>query len=244
MLVNRVMGRYTVDHGKIHGRRQRMIKGRQNSLERLAQREMQNAQENITNVEPVSLDGLEDVFISTDDQGTIDRVSSEDRRTNKENAFPEGGLKLSEAADKYKVTVRTVQRWIKEGKLEAFKVEGSHGPEWRVIGESSVDTGSCQPTIGTVDQSDIVELSPDNEHASSFMSGSSESIDRMAGIIEKLTEQLESAHKDLQGASFRNGYLEAQLAAKDEHIKLLTDSQHKSGGWWISFCDWMMGKKA
>lgn len=221
-----------------------MIKGRQNSLERLAQTEMQNARENITNVEPMSLDGLEDVFVSTDDQGTIDRVSSEDRRLNKENAFPEGGLKLSEAADKYKVTVRTVQRWIKEGKLEAFKVEGSHGPEWRVTGESSVDAGSCQPTIEAVDQSDIIELSPNNERTSSFVAGSSESIDRMAGIIEKLAEQLESARKDLQGASYRNGYLEAQLAAKDEHIKLLTDSQHNKVGWWSRFAHWFIGSQA
>lgn len=221
-----------------------MIKGRHGSLERLTYIEMQNAQENITNVEPVSLEGLDDVFISTDDQGTITGVSSEDQRSTVESGFPEGGLKLSEAADKYKVTVRTVQRWIKEGKLEAFKVEGSHGPEWRVTGESSVDTEPCQPTIGTVDQSDIVELSPSNEQISSFMGGSSESIDRMAGIIEKLSEQLESARKDLQGASYRNGYLEAQLAAKDEHIKLLTDSQHKAKpGFWSRFGYWFIGKQ-
>lgn len=201
---------------------------------------MQNAQENITNVEPVSLEGLDDVFISTDDQQTIRGVSSEDQRSTVENGFPEGGLKLSEAADKYKVTVRTVQRWIKEGKLEAFKVEGGHGPEWRVMGESSVDTAPCQPTIETVDQSDIVDCSTSATRSDHV--ASSESIDRMAGIIEKLAEQLESARKDLQGASYRNGYLEAQLAAKDEQIKLLTMTSDKPDSWWMRFGRWFLGQ--
>lgn len=201
---------------------------------------MQNAQENITNAEPVSLEGLDDVFTSTDDQGTIRGVSSEDQRSTAENGFPEGGLKLSEAADKYKVTVRTVQRWIKEGKLEAFKVEGGHGPEWRVMGETSVDTEPCQPTIETVDQSDIVDCSTSETRSDRV--ATSESIDRMAGIIEKLAEQLESARKDLQGASYRNGYLEAQLAAKDEQIKLLTMTSDKPESWWMRFGRWFLGQ--
>lgn len=201
---------------------------------------MQNAHENSVTVGSASLDGLEDVFVSTDDQGSTVFVSSEDQPSTPESDFPERGLKLSEAADKYKVTVRTVQRWIKEGKLIASKVEGNHGPEWRVMGESSVDNKLCQPMIEAVDQSDIVDCSPSAER---MITASSENIDRMAGLIEKLTEQLESARKELQGASYRNGYLEAQLVAKEEQIKLLTDSQHRKVGWWSGFCAWFMGTK-
>lgn len=195
-------------------------------------------------VEPMSLVGLEEVFVSSDDQPAIKGVSSDDHGSTSTIPFPATGLKLSEAAERFNVTVRTVQRWIKEGRLRACKVEGSHGPEWRVMGESSDDKQQSPPMINaSYDEATVIDFAAEaDEEASAVPAGlSSESIDRMASIIEKLSEQLESARKDLQGASYRNGYLEAQLSARNEHIKLLTDSQHR-GGWWARFCSWMMGQ--
>jgi hypothetical protein len=46
----------------------------------------------------------------------------------------------------------------------------------------------------------------------------------------------------LEGATYRIGYLEAQLENERAQIKLLTDSQHK-GGWWAKFSSWFFKGK-
>ena len=55
-------------------------------------------------------------------------------------------------------------------------------------------------------------------------------------IVQELLRKVEAL-------TYRNGYLEAQLAEKDTHIKLLTDSHHKPG-WWARFSSWFLGKSA
>ncbi len=47
--------------------------------------------------------------------------------------------------------------------------------------------------------------------------------------------------KELEGATYRIGYLEAQLAERDVQIKLLTDSQHKPSQW-ARFKKWFLGQ--
>lgn len=61
---------------------------------------------------------------------------------------------------------------------------------------------------------------------------------------EQLTRELLAK---LEVLTYRNGYLEAQLAERQkelelhqEQIKLLTDSQHKPS-WWRKFATWFMG---
>lgn len=203
---------------------------------------MNSNQKTLENVETTSLDGLEDVFISTDDQATISGRSTDDPGSEEEKAFPEGGLKLSEAADKFNVTERTIQRWIKEGKLTGRKVAGNHGPEWRVMGESSGDRAEDQPVItGVVENEEETEIDESLPEQFELLKDSNVSIQRMATIVEKLTEQLEEARKELQGASFRNGYLEAQIEAKDERIKLLTMTPAPVDPWWKRFGRWFIG---
>lgn len=202
---------------------------------------MNNSQEALVNVEPASLEGLDDVFVSTDDQESISGVSRDDPGTKPQVVFPEGGLKLSEAADKFDVTVRTIQRWIKEGRLIGHKVAGNHGPEWRVMGESSGDRSDDQPVI-----TGVVEDDEDTAVADSLVDPSEPvradaSVERMAVLVEKLTDQLEAARKELQGASFRNGYLEAQLKAREEQIKLLTMSPASEEAWWKRLGRWFIG---
>jgi len=57
----------------------------------------------------------------------------------------------------------------------------------------------------------------------------------------KLIGLLREKDRELQAASFRNGYLEAQLQAKDEQIKLLTDERHR-GGRWERLKRWFTGR--
>jgi hypothetical protein len=64
----------------------------------------------------------------------------------------------------------------------------------------------------------------------------------------RLVAILEQQTKELQGAYWRNGRLESQVEELQkivqfqeeqlrEHMKLLTDSQHKPG-WWAKFSTW------
>jgi len=52
----------------------------------------------------------------------------------------------------------------------------------------------------------------------------------------------------LEGVIYRNGYLEAQLEAERQQIKLLTDQLHKPAppvqvSWWARFGSWFIGHK-
>lgn len=53
----------------------------------------------------------------------------------------------------------------------------------------------------------------------------------------ELDRKVSEAQREIQAAAFRNGYLESQLEIEREHVKLLTDSQHKNG-WWSRFKKW------
>jgi hypothetical protein len=66
----------------------------------------------------------------------------------------------------------------------------------------------------------------------------------------QLLELLDRQAKELQGAYWRNGRLENQVEELQkvvqfqqqqltEHMKLLTDSQHKKG-WWAKFATWFL----
>lgn len=60
-------------------------------------------------------------------------------------------------------------------------------------------------------------------------------------VIQGYQEQVKELQKKLEAATFRAGYLQAQLEASQDTIKLLTDGQHKTG-WWTRFCSWFLGR--
>jgi hypothetical protein len=64
----------------------------------------------------------------------------------------------------------------------------------------------------------------------------------------ELIVRIRELEERLEGASYRNGYLEAEnqglkalLGAQETQIKLLTDSQYK-GSWWARFSSWFFGR--
>ena len=65
--------------------------------------------------------------------------------------------------------------------------------------------------------------------------------DQLAALKAELNQERSDSQRLLQAAAFRNGYLESQLANKTEEIKLLMDSQHKSGKW-ARFKAWFFGQ--
>ena len=170
------------------------------------------------NRDTVSIQGLEDVFASTVETSTEDTGQLNDP-----------GWSLTDAAEAFSVTDRTVRRWIKQHRIPAWKVVGPRGPEWRVQPGSKpstedIHTGSLLTTV---------DNSPDTG---------------LLDLVRELQHKLDAAQEQLNGASFRNGYLESQvnsltreLESHKDTIKLLTDSQHKTG-WWTIVCSWFKGR--
>jgi len=152
----------------------------------------------LTKPETTTVTGLEEFFIDTVDQEWTNSPSTMDQ-----------GWTLSEAAESYNVTERTIRRWIKEQVISARKVDGPRGPEWRINPGSTMDKDQIHP-------GSTVDFKASNE---------------LLKIVQDLQTKLDNANQQLQAASFRNGYLESQLENHKEQIKLLTDNQHKQG-WW------------
>ena len=154
--------------------------------------------------ESVTVEGLEELFISTADQA---RTSS--------NSTLDQAWTLTEAANTYNVTERTIRRWIKEQLVSAWKVEGPRGPEWRINSGSTMDKNQVHPG-STVD---LEATAIPEQNVPTFET-------------DRLWELLKEKDAKIEALIMRTGYLQAQMETKEEQIKLLTDSQHKPS-WWL-----------
>lgn len=93
---------------------------------------------------------------------------------------------------------------------------------------------------GDSDQATIIEQGdPDQTLISTTISPDQTVINVLLKRLADVEKQLTDAQKELQGAVWRNGYLESQLENERQQIKLLTDSQHK-GSWWAGFKKWFV----
>lgn len=141
---------------------------------------------------------------------------------------PEGYWTTEEAAKHLGVSQRTVFKRLKEGIIKGIRVQGKYRVEWRI-----------EPVETSVPGIEVA-LEDDDEIRNNYGADQEEAPERARNLREQPSgpslrlQELESLlsvirEKDqlLQAATFRNGYLEAELAHRDREIKLLTDSQHK-----------------
>lgn len=216
-----------------------------------------------------------------------------------DKSCPGSWMTLTEAAASFSVNEKTLRRWIKQGRVNALKIPGPRGPEWRIEpehvptpvphfepgldksspGMSGLLSQSEDPSIQLsfdADQSSHMQialesgldnLSPDISCSPSQIAGLSHQfgpeailkVDEpaqpilsnqphsLAAISEELVEMktrlaiFEDENRELkaqlQGATYRNGFLEAKLEEKENQLLLLTDSQSKQG-WWAKFACW------
>ena len=110
-------------------------------------------------------------------------------------------------------SVRTVRRLLQEGTLKGYKVAGRRRAEWRVkaVNMSAFESVTVPVNYVAVSEND------------------------------RLWQLLKEKDAKLEALTMRTGYLEALLAERETEIKLLTDSQHKSG-WWRSTWGWFLGR--
>lgn len=138
-------------------------------------------------------------------------------------------VSLTEAADKLGITRRSALRLLQEGKLAGAR-EGQ-GPwlvkmtsiEARIQSKSAI---SSQP----MPVAEPVAVGMAEDQGESRPEGHDEG---QAQIMRELLLKVEAL-------TYRNGYLEAQLEAERQQVKLLTDSQLKPK-WWRHF--WTWGKR-
>lgn len=171
-------------------------------------------------MEPATLDGLETFF----------EVSSQvsDPVTSHGMTQAEAVVELwtlSEAASQLGVSTRTVLRHLKNGRLQGRKVDGPNGLEWRIM---AIDTQDM--TVRVTD--DVVRSCPEPVMSTGDMTDDT--------TLQALLKVIESQAEQLKAASTVITYQQTQLEEKDNHIKLLADSQHKAG-WWARFKSWASG---
>lgn len=199
-------------------------------------------------VESSSIEGLEDLF-NNSTATLISKQSDSDPTTIIEQADPDQSLlttpispdhwTLSVAAQNLQLSVITIRRRLQRNELKGYKVQGINGPEWRVIPPDHQTLISEQ---GDSDPTPIIEQgNPDQTILTTPISSDQAVINVLLKRLADVEGQLTSAQKELQGAVWRNGYLESQLENGREQIKLLTDSQHK-GSWWAGFKKWFFGR--
>lgn len=185
---------------------------------------------------PVSLDGLEDVFET--DTTVIEDSSQADIKPQQGCT---DGLTIRQASQHYRLAIPTIRLRIKTGSIPAIKVDGPKGPEWRVF-----PNGVPQQ----LDQADItvqqVDAQPDNTETEEFYQADrsiAEGFHQANINVANLIKANQDLTAKLEGVVYRNGYLEAQLEAERQQVKLLTDQLHQpetvpAPSWWARFSAW------
>lgn len=167
----------------------------------------------------LTVDGLEHVLEADDIGGDLSPGDSQAT-----GDPPREMWTLETAMRHLGVTKRTVLRKLKTGELTGYKVPGPYGHEWRIYpGDSCDDTASdlSPPALTPGDP----EQSP----------GVTVLVEELRRQITELKSENQGLQKDLQGANWRNGYLESQVQSQTEQIQLLTDSRHSHRRWWHKF---------
>lgn len=133
---------------------------------------------------------------------------------------------VSEAAKHLSVSEKTILRRLQKGALTGYKQSGQFGLEWRVHRTPQDRTFASVEVVQDRTAQDI----------QFFDQGGQDSPGQNL-LIEQQREEIAQLRKQIEGAIYRNGYLEAKLEERENAIKLLTDSQHKPG-WWTKFSTW------
>jgi len=162
----------------------------------------------------LSVTGLDHIFVDVIDEEIPEGIPAQNQGSPVE--IPQG-IPVEEAAKLLGTSSRAVLKRLQKGTLKGHKVASKFGDKWLVDPEG----------IPAQNQGVPVEI-PEGIPAQN------------QGVPVEIVQEL---LRKVEALTYRNGYLEAQLAEKDTHIKLLTDSHHKPG-WWARFSSWFLGKSA
>jgi len=164
-------------------------------------------------------------FATTSDTPATNRRTGSDTLTDVGQVSER--LSLAEAAVHFAVSERTIQRRITKGQLRSEKDD-----QGRVF----VFCPTVSDAVFVNDDKSTTDEDGDRsctESGKEQQTGSDNVGQFDVTLVRHLMDKLEAA-------TYRNGFLEAQLEARDRELKLLTDSQHKDG-MLRRFWDWFTG---
>lgn len=113
------------------------------------------------------------------------------------------GLTLAEAAQALGLSQRTIRRHIKSGKIKAELVEGSYGPEYRIIGVYT----PAAPTKG------VDNASPD--------------------ALVKALDMIKALQQEKAELYAQVAFLQAQYRQLEEQVKLLQEARRPWWQRWL-----------
>lgn len=192
-------------------------------------------------INSVSIEGLEEVFdvepVPATDAAPLTSATEPVTEVPALVATNADGIPVEQAASILGTSVNALKKRLRKGTLHGKKFEIKHGEKWFVdLSEIEKHKASLEP----VPIADGAPATSATEPVSGYPAPAPSSAEQV-----ELVALLQDLERKLEGASFRNGYLEAEneglralLGAKDSQIKLLTDRQHKSSGWsrfWLWF---------
>jgi hypothetical protein len=205
--------------------------------------------------DPLAIEGFEDLLVP-DQPGSSSGSSQEEPASNEQwtalNQDAPGqasgcnlAVSVEKAAEVLGLSVNAIHKRLRKGTLSGRKVPGKFKDQWLVIlqenqiplqieieNEPGVSSGCSQEEPASNKQ-----WTTSNQDAPGQALGSNSS--QQTGqlmLIREMMAKIEQLQHD-------NGYLKAQLEAEQEHVKLLTDRQHKRGPW-SRFWDWFTGQRS
>lgn len=132
---------------------------------------------------------------------------------------------LAEAAKRLGVSRRYAQKLVTTGKIPAIKDGAGRWLVKVALGQIQI-----QDQVEQIEFQDQIQMEP-------------ASFQIQDQVIQGYQDQVRQLQEKLEAATYRVGYLQAQLESSKDTIKLLTDNQHKSG-WWTRFCSWFKAAPA
>ncbi|MGH2505921.1 MAG: helix-turn-helix domain-containing protein [Ktedonobacteraceae bacterium] len=173
-------------------------------------------------IEPAAIDGLEDLFgrSETLSHGQIPAETVEIPAET--NEIPQC-LTVSELVKRSGIPRSTVYRHVRSGKYET--VRGPDGKLRIPLRKNEIPVLSHEILDDT-----LTDTVSHDEILAETRNGTTAANVDVADLLRKL-----------EGATYRIGYLEAQLEAERSQVKLLTDSLHKPSRW-AQFKKWFFGQ--
>ncbi|HMX46143.1 MAG TPA: hypothetical protein PLC15_23200 [Candidatus Obscuribacter sp.] len=182
-------------------------------------------------IQPATTEGLDSFF----EQGLLQQ-DPEDSSPQPGGLLQQGqGVPVHVAAARLGLSTSGVLKRLRKGSLPGFKVPVARGEKWFVKVEAlpggvlELMEDSSGGLLGLVKDS--------SEQPLEMAKDSLISDGKPPLLVDDLMRRNSELEAQLQAATWRNGYLEAQLEAERQQVKLLTDSQHKPG-WWPRFKKW------
>ncbi len=136
-------------------------------------------------------------------------------------------LTIAQAAEALGLSVKSVRRRIKAGSLEAEQVDGKFGAEWRVrltTARPGVAGADHSPSAGHIRSDHGTSngrMTNGREATTPQTTRADQGIARLADLLERAQDDIRRLNDERAELYGRLGYMQAQLAAKDEQIKAL-----------------------